>query len=310
MAVAVEAEACLGVEEVVLLVDVEIMLAVGAVFVVDELVVVAVGGVVHVAVLQVGKHVPLFRDVVGGLHVGVAVELLGVGVIVLVVAVLQQIVSQGLVRHIGEIAEVVARELLHRQSADDIPQLVFVVHVAHDSIHVLFQALLAHEVALLDGRAVGCIVVAQAELLEFVVQAELVVVAVSVRVVQRGGRCPMRVDVPRGGQNVVALPEVVGRLVPIAAVGHLVAVGRIVAIGVDGRVPVVAVAQGLVERVVSSQTSFVEVLVGLDARCRSVGAVHQREVAIAGSHPVPRLSRFLEVSEVLVGDGEFVVDVA
>ena len=57
MAVEVPGEACLGIEEVVVLVDVEALVVVAALVVV-EFVVDAVGLVVHVTILDVGKHIP------------------------------------------------------------------------------------------------------------------------------------------------------------------------------------------------------------------------------------------------------------
>ena len=163
---------------------------------------------------------------VGGLQVDVAVELMGVGVIILVVAVGKILFGDVRMSCISEVAEVVAVEVLQREAADDVPQLVLVVGVPHEAIGVLRETFLADEVCLLDIVAV-CVLHAQTKLREFVVRAELLVVAVAIGIVQRGGCGPTVVDGPRSGEDVVVLPEVIGGLVPIAAVGHLVALGGV-----------------------------------------------------------------------------------
>ena len=132
-------------------------------------------------------------------------------------------VGMGSVSHI---AEVVAVEVLQRETSDDIPRFVFVVGVPHQTVGVLRQALLTDKVCLLDLVALS-ILHAQTKLREFVVGAELLVVAVAIGIVQRGGRRPVVVDIPRGREDVMVLPEVIRRLVPIAAVAHLVALGAI-----------------------------------------------------------------------------------
>ena len=86
MAVRVEGDAALGVEEGVLLVDVELLVVILASFFV-ELVVDAVGLVVHIAELHVAEDGPVVGEGVGRLDEDVAVELLCVGVIVFVVAI-------------------------------------------------------------------------------------------------------------------------------------------------------------------------------------------------------------------------------
>ena len=87
MAVLVEADAALGIDEVVVLVDVECLVLVSAVGLLVELVVAAAGLVVHVAVLHVGEHVPRLAEVQRGLQETAVVELARVGVIVFVAVV-------------------------------------------------------------------------------------------------------------------------------------------------------------------------------------------------------------------------------
>ena len=96
----------------------------------------------------------------------------------------------------------------------------------------------------------------------------------------------------------MVLPEVVRRLVPVAAVAHLVALGRVGAVVVDDEL--------LVEGVVASQTLVPHVGIGPDACLAAVGAVHDAQVVGAGSHAVPSLSGTLEVADVLVSDEEII----
>ena len=87
----VETDTGFGVEEIVLLVDVEVVLVVEvSLVVVDEFVVVTVSLVGHITILQVGIDIPKFVQVVGAFGKGVAVQFLGVRVIVFVVAVFQK----------------------------------------------------------------------------------------------------------------------------------------------------------------------------------------------------------------------------
>ena len=124
----------LRVQEVVLLVDVEALVVVAASLLV-EFVVDAVGLVAHVAVLDVGEGVPLVGELVGCLHKDVAVELLCTRTVVFVCRTNK--IAQALVGGIGDIAKVVTPELLYRHATDDVPFLVSIVDVAHQSGNVL-----------------------------------------------------------------------------------------------------------------------------------------------------------------------------
>ena len=202
----------------------------------------------------------------------------------------------------------VAVELLNGESADDVPVLVLIVHVAHQSVSVLCKSLLAHEVGLFQRGTVCERIVIQSEFLQFVVQSELLVVAVAVGVVERGRGAPVVVDIPGCRQDVVILPEVVGGLVPQRAVGHGVALGDVVAVGVFHEVAVGIVGQGFVEGVVFAESDFVKVFIVLDAGLYPVGAIHQTHVVVARRNAVPGLSGLLEVSDILIADGELVVN--
>lgn len=128
------------------------------------------------------------------------------------------------------------------------------------------------------------------------------------------GALEMIVDVPGGGENIVALPEIVGRLLPIigGATGVLqeVTLGLIVAAGISQWIAVGTVGQGLIEGVVTAKTGIIKVFIGLDAGGTAVGAVHQRQVVVAGCHSVPSLSCLLKVAEILVADGEVIIHIA
>ena len=309
MSATLEVETCFGVEEVVFLVDVEEVLVVEiGLLVVGKLVVIAVGLVAYVAILHIGKHAPCGCDGIGSLDVGIAVEFLRIGVVVLIVALRHEQTSQFVVREIGHVAEVVAREVLQAQPADDVPQLVFVVHIAHQSVDILFQSLLAHPVGTFHtvNGIVAELSVRQSEFLDFILGTELLVVAVAVGVVQRGGGVPVGVDVPCSGQDVVALPEVVGGLVPIRAVVHLIAFGQVVAVGVARKIAIGIIGELLVERVVAAQTYLVHVFIGLDAGVGTVDAVHDRQVVVTGGNTIPGLSSLLEVTDILIAQLEVV----
>ena len=202
----------------------------------------------------------------------------------------------------------VALEVLQAQSADDVPLVVFIVDAPHQSVGILLQPLLAHPVG--TFHAVDSIIaklsVGQSQFLDFVLGAELFIVAVAMRVVQRCRCVPSVADGPGSREDVVVLPEVVGGLRPVRAVAHRVTLGQVVAVGVTCKVTVGIVGQLLVERVVAAQSHLVEVFISLDAGIGAIGAVHQREIVVAGSHTVPRLSGLLEVTDVFVAQLEVV----
>ena len=170
---------------------------------------------------------------------------------------------------------------------------------------MLGVSLLSHEVRLLDVLAIriGC---CHTKLREFVVGAKLLVVAIAVGIVQRGRGRPPFADVPRGGEGVVVLPEVIGDLVPVGTVNHRVALRDIVAIGIPDEVTVSIISQILIERVVLAQPHVPQILVGLDACLDAIGAVHQTHIVVACCDTVPGLTRTLEVSDVLIAEHEIV----
>lgn len=302
VAVRVEGDAALGVEEGVLLVDVEFLVVV-ATLVVIELVVDAVGLVVHIAELHVAEDGPMVGKSVGRLDEDIAVELLCIGVVIFVVAIGEVFVSHALVGDIGHIAEVVALEVLGRDAADDVPVCILVTGEPHEAVGVLAESFLADEVGLFHLIAFS-VIIGHAKLREFVVRTELLVVAVAVGVVQRGRGRPMLVDLPSGGEEVVVLPEVVGGAVPEGAVVHLVALGHVMAVLVLDEVAVLVGDEVFVERVELSQTHLIHIGVGLDACVLTIGAVHKAEVVVASRHAVPGLAGHLEITDVLVAEDE------
>ena len=200
-------EACLGVQEVVFLVDVEALVVITT-LVVIELIVDAIRLVAYMTILDIGKHIPLLRDMIGSLQEHVAIELMGIGVVILVIDIqIARCTIDLRVRHpdemllhhgmggIGDIAEVVAIEVLERETPDDIPRLVLVVGVPHQTVGMLCQTFLTNEVRLLDLITLF-VLHAQTKLRELVVGTELLVVAIAIGIVQRGRGRPVVVDVP------------------------------------------------------------------------------------------------------------------
>ena len=171
---------------------------------------------------------------------------------------------------------------------------------------MLLQSLLPHEVGLLERAAVGRGEVLEPELLQLVLRTELLVVAVAVGVVQRGGSFPVVVDVPSGREQVVVLVEVVGGAGPEAAVGHAVALGAVVARGVDGEGAFGVVGESFVERVEAPESAVVHIFVRAYACLGAIGAVHEAEVVVAGGYAVPSLAGMFVVADILVSDDQII----
>ena len=139
------AYASLRVEEVEVVVDVQLLVHVLAVLL-YKAVVEAVGLVFYVAILQVGEHVPVVEEAVSGFQETAVVVLVGVRIVVFVLAVAKIFLLQRLAANVGDVAPVVAAELLQVHTADDIPVVVFEVHVVDHAVAVLCQTLLAYSV--------------------------------------------------------------------------------------------------------------------------------------------------------------------
>ena len=91
----------------------------------------------------------------------------------------------------------VGAEVLRAHSPDHIPELIVIADIVHGTISVLGKALLTHEVALLERTAVR-VLESEAELGKLVVEAELIIVAVTVGVVQREVHVPVLIHIPHG----------------------------------------------------------------------------------------------------------------
>ena len=308
MPIVSEADTGFRVHEVVTFADVELLVAVGAVGIAEEFVVEAIGLVVYIAVLQVGKDIPCTGKVIVGLQESAVIEFGGIGIVVfVVVAALAIEVVHLLIGDISEITEMFAAELLTVDATDDIPSLVLVVEVVDDAVCVLSQSFLAHEIGFLDRFSIGSCEIGKAELFQLVVISEFRVVSETIGIVQCKVVAPVGCRLPHCRENVVVLIEVVGGLVPIAAIAHLIALGDIMAIVIFGkRFAIGGVDQRLIEGVVSAQTMFVHVFVGFDAAFCSVCSVHERKIVVTGGHTVPRLSCFLEVADIFIAYLEIV----
>ena len=222
------------------------------------------------------------------------------------IAVGQILRAQRFILYISNVAEVVARELLHREATYHIPATVLIAQMTHQSVDILLQSLLAHEVSLGVG--------AQSELLaSLLVIAELLVVAIAMSIMERGRSREMLIQVHRQRENIMVLPEVICGLGPVAAIGHFPALGHIVAIGILFKQTTRTIGQRLIECVIPSQTGIIEVLIGLDA-CGQIVAprtivqttVHDTVVVIASGDTIPGLTRLLKVADVLVANHEVV----
>ena len=118
--------------------NVKLLVVVLAVFLV-KFVVDAVGHVVHIAELKIAENTPSLCDVEGSFDKSATVQLAGVGVVVFmfVFAVAKVFLGHVGVGDVGDIAEVVAAEVLQRQAANDIPSFAFVVGVPNEAVSVL-----------------------------------------------------------------------------------------------------------------------------------------------------------------------------
>ena len=117
----------------------------------------------------------------------------------------------------------------------------------------------------------------------------------------------MIVDIPRGREDVVVLPEVIGGLIPIGAVGHLVTLSDIVTIGVLSEIAVSIIGHIFIERVKLAQSYFVHVLVSFDSRIHAISTIHQAHVVVTCRHTIPGLTSLLEIANVLITDLEVIL---
>ena len=126
----------------------------------------------------------------------------------------------------------------------------------------------------------------------------------SVGVVQGYVVRPSSAGLPCCREYVVVLIEVVGCLLPIASIVHFIAVGLVFPIRIGWKTPFVVVEhQAFVEWIKASQTTFVQVFVGLYV------AAHQRCVVVSSHNTVPSLSCFLEITYVLISYLEVIAQV-
>ena len=184
VAILVEADTCLRVEEVVLLVDVQLLVLVAAVCLGDKFIVDTVGLVFYTAILQVGEGIPVVCKAIACLDEGAVVILVGIRIIVLILSVAAKELLLGiLVGDISKVSPVVAAELLQVQSADNIPVLILVIGIVYHAVGMLGESLLADEVRLLD-EITFCIIVNESELGKLGVVLELLVVAVAIGIMQ------------------------------------------------------------------------------------------------------------------------------
>ena len=104
----------------------------------------------------------------------------------------------------------------------------------------------------------------------------------------------------------MVLPEVIRRLVPIAAIGHLIALGRVGVWAADCLLFQGGDDQFLIEGIVFAQSHVPHILIGLDACSFAIGAIHDAQVVGTSGHTVPGLSCLLKVADILITDLEIV----
>ena len=307
VSVGVVADASLRVHEEVVLVDVDALVLVVAVGALLEVVVESVGVIVDIAHLHVEEPVPAVAELAVSLEEPAPVVLVGVRVVVLVSAVGEVFLLKSLVSDVRHLAPVVATEELHAEAAHYVPQSVLVVDVVESAVVVLRKALLAYSVRLYGLQlAILLVHLVDAELRsQLCVLLELGVVAVAVCVVSRYGVAPAHVGrLPGEVKDVVALLEVVGSLLPVRSVAHLVAFcgERLCRIG--SPVVVHRYYKFLVERVELAQSVLPHILIAVDSPRLEVGIA----VVVARRNAVPRLTRVLEVADVLIRQLEAVAE--
>ena len=191
MIVQIPRETGLGIQETILLINIEALVVIAAALFV-ELIVNTVTFVLYVAILQVAKYIPVFVDVISGLYKGTTIKFRSIRIVVFILVGGHIFLANGVVGDVGNITEVIAIELLERHAADNIPCIVLVVHVPDKAVSVLAQSFLAHKVGLFHA------IVSHSKLLQLVLKAELVIIAIAVGVVQRTGNAPIVVDVVSG----------------------------------------------------------------------------------------------------------------
>ena len=121
----------------------------------------------------------MVEEAVSGFQETAVVVLVGVRIVVFVLAVAKIFLLQRLAANVGDVAPVVAAELLQVHTANDIPVVVFEVHVVDHAVAVLCQTLLAYSVVF------EVLVLRQAKLLSQRCRLlKLLVIAASVGVVE------------------------------------------------------------------------------------------------------------------------------
>ena len=125
-------------------------------------------------------------------------------------------------------------------------------------------------------------------------------------IVQGSHSVPVLVDIPYGREDIMVLPEVIGGFIPGLTIVHHVAFCLVVAACIANEIIIGIGREPLIKTVITSESHFVQVLVGLDTCITAIGAVHQTEVVITGSNSVPCLSCLFEVTDVLVSDNDII----
>ena len=144
-------ESHLPIKEIVFFVNVKVLFAVCTVLVVNKFVVVTICLISYMTVLYFCKHIPMVIKVISSLEEGISIEFFCIRIVILIIAIAQQMITQGGIGDISQVSEVIARELLQSESSDNILVFAFVVDVPNRPVSILLQSLLSYKVALFHG---------------------------------------------------------------------------------------------------------------------------------------------------------------
>ena len=193
-----------------MLVHVELLVRIGSVRILIEFVVDAAGAVIHMTVLQVAEDIPMTAEMPCSLQESAVVALGCVGIVVGVSSARKEFPFESIISDICQIPEVVTLEPLQGYSGYDIQSIHAVIQVPDQSVCILGQPFPADEIGPLHLLAVRRGETLYPEFRQFVVRAELVVIAVSISIMEGAVR---RKAVPQAAgdrKDIVVLPEIVG----------------------------------------------------------------------------------------------------
>ena len=130
------------------LVDVESLIVITA-LVIIELIVDTIRLILYIAILEVGKDIPLFVDMISSLNKGICIKLGSIRIIILMITACQICLTYEVVGCVCHKTKVVPGELLFRNTCDDVPTLIFVICIQYRTVAMLCQSFLSYEICFL-----------------------------------------------------------------------------------------------------------------------------------------------------------------